>query len=155
VKELEEDITLVVGQRDALNVQVGMASTRIRTLEDEVVMLTGTVRERDDALSGAGWEVEALRAALPDRDKALRASEKTCGELRDEVMGWQTHSEGKHLVMFWPWHRGPWLMLTQYLRFRVGEAATSGPGDGHLVLEPLRGQGRANSVAPGRYRLGM
>jgi hypothetical protein len=43
VKELEEDITLVGGQRDALNVQVEMASAHIKTLEDEVVMLKGTV----------------------------------------------------------------------------------------------------------------
>jgi hypothetical protein len=140
VKELEEDIALVGGQRDALNVQVKMASARVRTLEDEVVTLTRMVRERDEALSGAGREVEALKAALHDRDEALRASEKTCRELRDEVVGWQTHSEGKPLIMFWPWRRGPWLMLTQYLRFRVGEAAASGPGDGHLVPEPLRGE---------------
>jgi chromosome segregation ATPase len=74
VKELEEDITLVGGQRDALNIQVGTVSARVRTLEDEVVTLRDTVH---------------------DRYKALRASEKTCGELRDEVMGWQTHFEGK------------------------------------------------------------
>jgi hypothetical protein len=79
-----------------------MASARIRTLEDEVVTLKGTVRERDEALLGTGQEIEVLRVALHDRDKALRASEKTCGELRDEVMGWQTHSKGKLLVMFWP-----------------------------------------------------
>jgi hypothetical protein len=47
-------------------------------LEDEVVTLRGTVR---------------------DRDEALGASEKMCGELRDEVVGWQTHSEGKLLVV--------------------------------------------------------
>jgi chromosome segregation ATPase len=88
VKELEEDIALVGGQRDALNTQVGMASARIRTLESEVVMLSGAVQERDEALSGVDREVEVLRAALHDRDEALRASEKTCGELRDEVMGW-------------------------------------------------------------------
>jgi hypothetical protein len=43
VKELKEDIALVGGQRDALNIQVRMASTRVRTLEDEVVTLKGTV----------------------------------------------------------------------------------------------------------------
>jgi chromosome segregation ATPase len=102
VKELEEDVTLVGGQRDALNIQVGMASARVRTLEDEVVKLKGTVRERDEALSGTGQEIEVLKAAVHDKDEALQASEKTCGELRDEVMGWQTHSEGKLLVMFWP-----------------------------------------------------
>jgi hypothetical protein len=89
-----------------------MASARVRTLEDEVVMLTGMVRERDEALSGTGREIEVLKAALHDKDEALRASEKTCGELHDEVMGWQTHSEGKPFVMFWPWRRGPWLVLT-------------------------------------------
>jgi hypothetical protein len=67
-------------------------------LESEVVTLSGTVRERDETLSGTGWEVEALRATLHDRDEALRASKKTCEELRDEVVGWQTHSEGKLLL---------------------------------------------------------
>jgi hypothetical protein len=94
-----------------------MASARVRTLEDEVVTLKGMVRERDEALSGTGQEIEALRAAVHDKDEALRASEKACGELRDEVMGWQTHAEGKPLVMFWPWPRGPRLMLTQCLCF--------------------------------------
>jgi chromosome segregation ATPase len=100
VKELEEDVALVGGQRDALNIQVGMASAGVRTLEDEVVMLKGTVRERDEALSGTDRKIEVLKVAVLDKDEALRASEKTCGELRDEVVGWQTHSEGKLLVMF-------------------------------------------------------
>jgi prefoldin subunit 5 len=56
-------------------------------LEDEVVTLKGTVRERDEALSGIGREIEALRTAVYDMDEALRASEKACRELRDEVMG--------------------------------------------------------------------
>jgi HD superfamily phosphodiesterase len=43
VKELEEDVALVSGQRDALNIQIGMASARVGTLEDEVAMLKGTV----------------------------------------------------------------------------------------------------------------
>jgi hypothetical protein len=116
-----------------------MASARVRTLEDEVVTLKGMVRERDEALSGTDQEIEALRAAVHDKDEDLRASEKACGELSDEVMGWQTHAEGKPLVVFWPWPRGPRLMLTQCLCFQVGEAATCGPGDDHLVLEPLRG----------------
>jgi hypothetical protein len=34
-------------------------------------MLSGAVQERDEALSGAGWELEVLRAALRDRDDAL------------------------------------------------------------------------------------
>jgi hypothetical protein len=89
-----------------------MASTHVRTLESEVVTLSGTVRERDEALSGVGREVEVLRVALHDRDEALRASEKTCGELHDEVVGWQTHSEGKLLVVQWPWSHGPRFALT-------------------------------------------
>jgi hypothetical protein len=48
-----------------------MASTRVRTLEDEVVTLKGMVRERDEALSGTGWEIETLRAAIHDKDEAL------------------------------------------------------------------------------------
>jgi hypothetical protein len=32
VKELEEDVTLVNGQRDALNVQIGLVSTHLETL---------------------------------------------------------------------------------------------------------------------------
>jgi hypothetical protein len=43
VKELEEDIALISGQRDALNVQIGMASACVGTLENEVVTLKGTV----------------------------------------------------------------------------------------------------------------
>jgi hypothetical protein len=155
VKELEEDIALVGGQRDALNIQVGMASAHVRTLEDEVVKLKRTVRERDEALSGAGREIEVLRATVHNRDEALRASEKTCRELRDEVMGWQTHSEGKLLVMLWPWRQGPRLLLTQCLCFRVREAAANGSGDGHLVPEPLQGRGWADLVALGRYYLDM
>jgi chromosome segregation ATPase len=112
VKELEEDIALVGGQRDALSAQLGMASAHVRTLENEVVTLSGAVRERDEALSGASRELEVLRAALRDRDDALRASEKAYGELRDKVVGWQTHSEGKLLTTLWLWCRGPRLVLT-------------------------------------------
>jgi chromosome segregation ATPase len=79
MKELEEDVTLVSGQHDALNVQIGMVSTRIGTLENKVTMLKGTVRERDEA---------------------LQAVEKAREELRDEVVGWQTHAEGKPFVTF-------------------------------------------------------
>jgi hypothetical protein len=43
VKELEEDVALVSNQRDALNVQIGMASTHVRTLENEVATLKGAV----------------------------------------------------------------------------------------------------------------
>jgi uncharacterized protein (UPF0335 family) len=77
-----------------------MASSRVRTLEDEVVTLKGMVRERDEALSGTGREIKALRVAAHDKDEALRVSEKACDELRDEVVGWQTHAEGKPLVVF-------------------------------------------------------
>jgi hypothetical protein len=155
VKELEEDVALVGGQRDALNIQIRMASAHVGTLEDEVAMLKGTVRERDEALSGTGREIETLRAAVRDKDEALRASEKAREELCDEVMGWQTHNEGKPFVMFWPWPRGPGLMLTWCLCFGAREAAACGPGNGHHVPEPLRGRGRADSVAPGCYHLGV
>jgi septal ring factor EnvC (AmiA/AmiB activator) len=50
VKELEEDVALVSGQRDALNIQIRMASARVGTLENEVATLKGTVQERDEAL---------------------------------------------------------------------------------------------------------
>jgi uncharacterized protein (DUF3084 family) len=100
VKVLEEDVALVGGQRDALNIQIGMASAHVRTLEDEVVMLKGTVQERDEALLGTGREIEALTAAVHGKDEALRVSKKACGELCDEVVGWQTHAKGKPLVVF-------------------------------------------------------
>jgi hypothetical protein len=41
-----------------------------------------------------------LRAAVHDKDEALQATEKEREELRDEVMGWQTHTEGKTFVVF-------------------------------------------------------
>jgi chromosome segregation ATPase len=77
-----------------------MSSARVRTLEDEVTTLKGTVRERDEALSGTGREIEALRVTVHDKDEVLRAAEKARKELRDEVMGWQTHAEGKLFVTF-------------------------------------------------------
>jgi chromosome segregation ATPase len=77
-----------------------MASTHVGTLEDEVMTLKGTVRERDEALSSTGREIETLRAAVHDKDKALQAAEKARKELLDEVMGWQTHAEGKPFVVF-------------------------------------------------------
>jgi chromosome segregation ATPase len=100
MKELEEDVALVSSQRDALNVQIGMASARVRTLENEVVTLKGTVWERDEALSCIGQEIETLRATVHDKDEALQAAEKARDELRDEIMGWQTHAEGKPLSSF-------------------------------------------------------
>jgi chromosome segregation ATPase len=77
-----------------------MASAHIRTLENKVATLKGTVRERDEALSGTGQEIEALRATVRDKDEALRATKKAREELCDEVMGWQTHAKGKPFVMF-------------------------------------------------------
>jgi chromosome segregation ATPase len=88
VKELEEDVTFVNGQRDALNVQIGMASARVKTLENEVMTLKGTFRERDEALSGTGQEIKTLRATVCDKDEALQAAEKAREELCDEIMGW-------------------------------------------------------------------
>jgi chromosome segregation ATPase len=88
VKELEEDIALVSGQRDALNVQIEMASTRVGTLENEVTTLKGMVQERDEALSGTGQEIKTLRATVRDKDETLQAAEKAREELRDEVVGW-------------------------------------------------------------------
>jgi predicted RNase H-like nuclease (RuvC/YqgF family) len=98
VKELEEDVALVGRHRDALNVQIGEVSARFGALKDEVATLSGAVQERDEALLSARQEIETLRAAIRDRDGALQALEKTCGGLRDEVMGWQTHSEGRFLL---------------------------------------------------------
>jgi hypothetical protein len=43
VKELEEDVALVSGQRDALNVQIGLAFARVGTLTKEIEMLKETV----------------------------------------------------------------------------------------------------------------
>jgi hypothetical protein len=100
VKELEEDVASVSGQRDALNIQIGIASARVGTLEDEVATLKGMVRERDEALSGIGREIETLRATVCDKDETLQAAEKAREELHDEVMGWQTHAEGKPFVIF-------------------------------------------------------
>jgi hypothetical protein len=43
VKELEEDVALVSGQGDALNVQIGLASARVGTLTKEVEALKDTI----------------------------------------------------------------------------------------------------------------
>jgi hypothetical protein len=66
-------------------------------LTKEVKTLKGTVQERDKALSGTGQEIETLRKTVHDKGEALRVVEKACGELRDEIVGWQTHPEGKLL----------------------------------------------------------
>jgi chromosome segregation ATPase len=102
VKELEDDVALVGGQRDALNVQIGMTFARVGTLENKVTMLKGTVRERDEALSGTGREIETLRATVRDKDEALQVAGKARDDLRDEIVGWQTHAEGKPLPSFDP-----------------------------------------------------
>jgi chromosome segregation ATPase len=72
-------------------------SACFRTLSKEVEALKENVRERDEALSGTGREIETLRATVHDKDKALRAAKKVHGELRDQIVGWQTHAEGKLL----------------------------------------------------------
>jgi hypothetical protein len=38
-----------------------------------------------------------LRETVHDKNEALRVAEKAHGELRDEIVGWQTHAEGKLL----------------------------------------------------------
>jgi chromosome segregation ATPase len=70
-------------------------SAHIETLESEVVTLKETVRARDKALSGTGREIEALRATVHDRDEVLREAEKAHSGLRDQIVGWQTHIEGR------------------------------------------------------------
>jgi chromosome segregation ATPase len=95
VKELEEDVSQVSHQRDALNVEVEQAAARSDALKDEVTTLKGAVQEKDAALEAARQEIEALKATIGDKDSALRGLERTCGGLRDEVMGLQTHIEGK------------------------------------------------------------
>jgi hypothetical protein len=62
--------------------------------------LKETVRQRDEALSCTGQEIETLRVTVHDKNKALRVVEKAHGELRDEIVGWQTHAEGKPLPNF-------------------------------------------------------
>jgi chromosome segregation ATPase len=103
VKELEEDVALVSRHRDALNVQIGEVSACFGALKDEVATLSGAVQERDEALSNARQEIETLRAAIRDRDGALQALERTCEGLRDEVVGWQTHSECEFFIALRPW----------------------------------------------------
>jgi chromosome segregation ATPase len=91
VKELEEDVAHVSGQRDVLNMQIGLASARVGTLTKEVKMLKETIQKRDEALSGSGQEIEMLRVTVQDKNEALLAAERTHGELRDQIVGWQTH----------------------------------------------------------------
>jgi chromosome segregation ATPase len=95
VRELGEDVALVSGQRNALRAQIGLVSTRLETLEVEVEALKETVRSRDEALSGTGREIETLRAFVHNRDEVLRAAGKAHNKLCDQIVGWQTHAEGK------------------------------------------------------------
>jgi hypothetical protein len=87
VKELEEDITLVGGQRDALNIQVGTMSTCVRTLEDEVVTLRGRsmigMRLFEHLIRHAGSCVTRSWAGRP----ILRVSFLLCSGLGVEVPG--------------------------------------------------------------------
>jgi chromosome segregation ATPase len=96
VKEPEEDVALAGQQRDTLNVQIGQVTARFAALKDEVAALSGAIQERDEALSKARQEIETLRAAIRDRDGALQALERTCGGLHNEIVGLQTHTEGKY-----------------------------------------------------------
>jgi hypothetical protein len=43
VKKLEEDVALISGQCNALNIQIGLVSTHVGTLKNEVMTLKGTV----------------------------------------------------------------------------------------------------------------
>jgi predicted nucleic acid-binding Zn-ribbon protein len=95
VKKLEEDVSQVSRQRDALNVEVEQATTRFDALKDEVTTLIGAIQEKDAALESARQEIEALKATISDKDSALLGLERTCGGLRNEVVGLQTHIEGK------------------------------------------------------------
>jgi chromosome segregation ATPase len=96
VKELEEDVSQVSRQRDALNVEVEQVTARFGALKDEVTTLNGAVQEKDAALESAHQEIEALKATISDKDSALLGLERTCGGLRNEVVGLQTHIEGEY-----------------------------------------------------------
>jgi predicted nucleic acid-binding Zn-ribbon protein len=87
VKELEEDVSQVSHQSDALNVQIGQVTACFGALKDEITALNGAVQEKDAALQTACQEIEALRAIVRDRDGALQELERTCGGLHDEVVG--------------------------------------------------------------------
>jgi predicted nucleic acid-binding Zn-ribbon protein len=87
VKELEEDVSQVSRQRDALNVEVEQATARSDALKDEVAMLKGAVQGKDAALESAWQEIEALKATISEKDSALLGLERTCGGLRNEVVG--------------------------------------------------------------------
>jgi hypothetical protein len=62
-------------------------TARYGALKDEIAALSGAIQEKDAALLNACQEIEMLRAAVRDRDDALQGLERTCGGLRDEVVG--------------------------------------------------------------------
>jgi predicted nucleic acid-binding Zn-ribbon protein len=49
--------------------------------------LKGATQEKDTALEAARQEIEALKATISDKDSALLGLERTCGGLRNEVVG--------------------------------------------------------------------
>jgi predicted nucleic acid-binding Zn-ribbon protein len=71
-------------------------TARFGALKDEIVALNGAVQEKDATLQTAHQEIEALRVTICDRDDALQGLKRTCGGLRDEVVGLQTHTKGKY-----------------------------------------------------------
>jgi chromosome segregation ATPase len=94
VKKLEEDVSHVSRQRDALNVEVEQATAHFDALKDEVTTLNGAIQEKDVALESARQEIEALKATISDKDSALLGLKRTCEGLHNEVVGLQTHIEG-------------------------------------------------------------
>jgi hypothetical protein len=100
VKVLEEDVALVSGQRDALNIQIGVASARVGTLENEVTMLKGDgLREGRGSLGHRSGDRD-VEGDDPRQGRGSSGGRESHEGLRDEVMGWQTHAEGKTFVMF-------------------------------------------------------
>jgi hypothetical protein len=130
VKELEEDVSQVSLQRDTLNV--------------EVTTLKGAVQEKDAALESARQEIEALKAAISDKDSAFLGLERTCGGLRDEVVGLQTHIEGKcdchgHDV------EGPALGINLFVVFQSWRERIERP---NLLPTPSRASSKPRSGGP-------
>jgi chromosome segregation ATPase len=76
VKELEDGIALVSGQRDALNVQIGQVSSCVGTLTEEVNTLKETVRERNEALSGTGREIETAEGVCPRQGRGSSSGQE-------------------------------------------------------------------------------
>jgi predicted nucleic acid-binding Zn-ribbon protein len=72
---------------DALNIEVEQDTACSDVLKDEVTTLKGAIQEKDAALEFARQEIEALKATISDKDNALLGLERTCGGLRNKVMG--------------------------------------------------------------------